>query len=81
MMPTYYFDLREDDGFAPDEEGLVLPSLEDAQIEAANSLADAARDALLRSTIPTSISVEVRDGRGPVMQIRFVIESTIERTH
>jgi hypothetical protein len=42
-MRRYYFDLREGDDLAPDEEGLELPSIEQVQEEAARSLADMAR--------------------------------------
>jgi hypothetical protein len=45
-MARYYFDLREGDDLAPDDEGLDLPSIERAQEQAARSLADMARDAV-----------------------------------
>ena len=35
----YYFDIREGDDLAPDDEGLELPSIERVQEEAARSLA------------------------------------------
>ena len=34
-MKRYYFDVRDRDGFAPDEVGLELPDIEAAQEEAA----------------------------------------------
>ncbi|WP_309142534.1 DUF6894 family protein [Bradyrhizobium sp. sGM-13] len=45
-MRRYYFDLRDGDDLAPDEEGLDLPNIERVQEEAARSLADMARDAV-----------------------------------
>ncbi|WP_213291114.1 DUF6894 family protein, partial [Bradyrhizobium sp. sGM-13] len=36
----YYFDVRKDDSFAPDKEGLELCTIEAAQEEAARSSAD-----------------------------------------
>ncbi|MCP3471731.1 hypothetical protein NLM33_15520 [Bradyrhizobium sp. CCGUVB1N3] len=78
-MSCYYFDLRDDDDFAPDDEGLELPNIQAVQEEAAKALTDAARDALLRPINPTRIAVEARDDSGPVMQIRFTIEVEINR--
>jgi hypothetical protein len=68
----YYFDIRDDDGFAPDEEGLELPDIEAAQQEAALSLADMARDAVRISRNAHLIQIEVRDDNGPVLQAKFV---------
>lgn len=44
-MTRYYFDLRDDNGIALDEEGLELSSPRAVQAEAAKSVADLARDA------------------------------------
>jgi hypothetical protein len=47
------------------------------QIEAAKSLADMARDAIhSHSTAPGMhrMAIEVRDGFGPVMQVKFTFE-------
>jgi hypothetical protein len=67
-MPRYYFDLREGDDLAPDEEGLELPSIERVQEEAARSLADLARDAVRRNLDRAAhqMAIEVRDDNGPV---------------
>lgn len=46
-MPRYYFDLRDETGVALDEEGLELASSRAVQAEAAKSVADMARDAIL----------------------------------
>jgi hypothetical protein len=48
-MPRYYFDMREGDEIAPDDEGMELHTIEAVQEEAARSLADMARDAIRRS--------------------------------
>jgi hypothetical protein len=39
-MTRYFFDIRDGDEFVPDEEGMELPHVEAAQVEAARSLAD-----------------------------------------
>ena len=45
-MARYYFDMREGDQIAPDEEGMELRTMEAVQEEAARTLADMARDAI-----------------------------------
>ena len=74
-MGRYYFDLRDSDGIAVDEEGLELGDIEAVQEEAARSLADAARDTLRRSDGALSrMAVEVRTAAGPLMHVRFSFE-------
>jgi hypothetical protein len=45
-MARYYFDLREGDNVAIDDEGMKLLSIEAAQLEAARLMADMARGAV-----------------------------------
>ncbi|MBR1167294.1 DUF6894 family protein [Bradyrhizobium liaoningense] len=73
-MPRYYFDLRDDKGIALDEEGLELSSPRAVQAEAAKSVADLARDAVLSAPLTgdrQEMAIEVRDASGPVMQVKF----------
>lgn len=72
-MTRYYFDIREGDNFAPDEEGLELSTLQAVQEEAARSLADMARDAVRGEPDGAAhdMSIEVRDADGPVMEVKF----------
>jgi len=76
-MPRYYFDLRDHKGIAVDEEGLELANPRAVRAEAAKSLADMARDAVL-SASPTggrqTMAIDVRDASGPVMQVTFWFE-------
>jgi hypothetical protein len=71
----YYFDLREGNDLAIDEEGSQFLSVEAAQEEAALSLANMARDAAKRLTcgfgFGNTMQVEVRDDRGPLFQLGF----------
>lgn len=62
-MKRYFFDIREGDELAVDEEGILLPDIEAAEIEAAKSLADVVRD---RASANTSrqVTIEVRDESG-----------------
>ena len=72
-MKRYYFDIRDGDGFAPDEEGLELPDIEAAQEEAALSLADMARHAVRISRRNARLmQIEVRDDNGPILHAKFV---------
>jgi hypothetical protein len=59
----YYFDMREGDEIAPDEEGMEV------QEEAAHTLADMARDTVRQYHDRNAhrMSVEVRDDDGPVL--------------
>ena len=76
-MPRYYFDMREGDEVAPDEEGMELSTMEAVEEEAAHTLADMARDAMRsRSTDGAGyqMSIEVRSDAGPVLQVNFTFE-------
>lgn len=76
-MPRYYFDLRDEMGTALDEEGLELSSPRAVQAEAANSVADMARDAVLSAPSAGGkqrMAIDVRDASGPVMQVTFCFE-------
>ena len=73
-MKRYFFDIRDGDKVALDEEGMVLPDIQAVQEEAARSLADIAKDAVRRSSsqgIGHRIAIEVRDDAGPVLQAKF----------
>jgi hypothetical protein len=75
-MRRYYFDIRDGDILIPDEEGLQLTSSQAAQEEAARSLGgllwDAARPS--RGEARSHIAIELRDDKGPLMQLKFSLE-------
>jgi hypothetical protein len=75
-VPRYYFDIREGEDFAPDDEGLELPSIERVQEEAARSLADMAKEAVGKDHDEAGLqmAIEVRDDSGPVLQVGFTFE-------
>ncbi len=78
-MPKYYFDLCDERGTALDEEGLELSSRRAVQAEAAKSVGDMARDAIIAAPATGGrqrMAIEVRDAEGPVMQVTFTF--TIE---
>lgn len=80
-MAIYYFDLREGDALAVDEEGLELCDMRAVREEAARSMADAARDAILSQCAGSlaQISIEVRDDDGPVIGVRFTFEIALNQ--
>jgi hypothetical protein len=65
-MPRYFFDVRDGEGFVKDDEGMELLDIAEAQIEAAETLADKARDLAVRAADPLGhpMAIEVRDGEG-----------------
>ena len=77
-MARYYFDMRDGQGLFADEEGLECPDLDAVQKEAARSLADMARDSIYEAADAQihRMTIEVRDGSGPVMKVAFLFEVT-----
>jgi hypothetical protein len=72
-MMRYYFDLRDGDEFARDEEGIDLRNIKQVEKEATKSLVDLARDAIRSFNVGGSrrIEIEVRNDDGPVLQARL----------
>ena len=77
-MKRYFFDLRDGDVLAPDEEGIELPDIESVQEEAALSLADMAHHADRtehKHSAGHRMAIEVRDDSGPVFKVLFTFEA------
>jgi hypothetical protein len=74
-MQRYYFDIRNGQDLYADEEGLDLTDQRAAEIEAAMSLADLAKD---RSPLdePRHLAIEVRTPDKPTFQATFIFEIT-----
>ena len=70
-MTRYYFDIRDDTGLYLDEEGLEFDSQQEAEVEAARSLANLAKDF---ATIRQDVSVEVRTEVERVFQAAFIFD-------
>ncbi|MDD1535225.1 MULTISPECIES: DUF6894 family protein [unclassified Bradyrhizobium] len=84
-MARYYFDLTDEHGVALDEEGLELSNMRAVQAEAAKSVGDMARDAIISAAATGGrrrMAIDVRDAGGPVMQVTFsfAIETFNART-
>jgi hypothetical protein len=69
----YYFDIRDGEALCTDEEGMELRDQAAAEIEAANSLADMARD-LSPCNERHRMAIEVRTSVGPVFQAAFIFK-------
>ncbi|MCA6124032.1 hypothetical protein J6500_19345 [Bradyrhizobium sp. WSM 1704] len=70
-MTRYYFDIRDNTGLYPDEEGLEFGTQREAEVEAAEALAGLARD-LATTDEPQNISVEVRTDTRSVFQAALI---------
>lgn len=73
-MMRYYFDIRDGEALYPDEEGIELHDQMSAEVEAAISLADMARD-LSPLDERHNMAVEVRTSAGPLFQAAFIFEA------
>jgi uncharacterized protein DUF6894 len=62
-MSRYHFDLRDGEAFVLDEEGMELPDIESAQMEAVEFLSDAVKELTMRTSNPSghSMAIEVRE--------------------
>lgn len=74
-MVRYYFDLQDGDTFSRDDEGTELLDIAEAQIEAAEFLAEMAKDLTVRLPDPSGhpMSIEVRNKDGPLFSISFAV--------
>jgi hypothetical protein len=72
-MPLYQFDLRDGGAFVKDDEGMELPDVGRAQMEAVQSLADMVKDIPARVSRPSGypMGVEVRDAQGFLFSLSF----------
>jgi hypothetical protein len=59
-MPRFYFDIRDDGSFTPDDEGLEFDSLDAAERAAAEAAAEIGRERLPRNDT-RKVTVELRD--------------------
>jgi hypothetical protein len=74
-VPRFFFDLKFDgEGPTDDEEGLVMPDLEAAQVEASYALTDLSKEMVLSGKTTNSLAVIVRDDSGPVLQATLNFE-------
>jgi hypothetical protein len=72
-VAQFYFDIWNGESLVVDEEGLDLASQRAAEIEAALSLADIAKQ-LDPCASSDGMAINVRDASGPVLRAMFVCE-------
>ena len=70
-MTRYFFNVRDGSGLYPDEEGLELPNLRAAELEATASLVDMTRDGIPRME-RQHMAVAVREGEEPGFQVGII---------
>jgi hypothetical protein len=74
-MVRYFFDVRDNDSFYPDDVGVELPSIDTVKAQAGRTMGEIAKDVLPGSEVRT-LAIEVRDDLGPILRValRFEIE-------
>ena len=81
-MTLYYFDLRVLDEVSTDDKGTDLASIDEVQDEAACALTDLLKEQISASDgrpFAQYLTVEVRDGSGPLFEARFSFENKATR--
>jgi Domain of unknown function (DUF6894) len=75
-MRRYFFDIYDGDDCVADDEGMELPDIASVQDEAAQSLADIARNAVSGKAKPSmgNMSIKVRDVGAAVLQPKYLFE-------
>ncbi|WP_456734468.1 DUF6894 family protein [Bradyrhizobium sp. USDA 3364] len=76
-MTRYFFDIRDSTGLYPDEEGTELLDDKAARVEAAQTLAEIARDTAAQ-TGGYPIAIEVRSDAGPLFHAAFIVHEVKE---
>jgi hypothetical protein len=71
MTKRYYFDIRSDDDFSLDEQGVQLTGQRAAAVEAAKSLAEMMKDFPMIDGEPFKLIIEVRSEVEALFQIAF----------
>lgn len=72
-MARYYFDIRDNNGLYPDEEGMEFETQREVEVEAAHSLAGLAKD-LASLDDPADVAVEVRTDFGRLFQAALIFD-------
>jgi hypothetical protein len=79
-VPVFFFDTREDGTVVTDTVGVEFLSLETVKRQAAESLAELARD-VLPGELRRVLAVDVRDAVGePVLTAELVFEARLLKT-
>lgn len=79
QVVRYYFDVREGDHVTIDDEGMDHATLERALLEAAQTIAELARDQIPMHPTGHRIVIEARDALGPILSVKVIFESNVLR--
>jgi hypothetical protein len=72
-MQRFFFDLVEDDVSVSDLDGILMPQLDEAELEAAGALAQMMADRVSRSNLH-KMAVVIRDaGRRPLARVSVTL--------
>ena len=74
-MPKFYFDFHDANGIFRDNAGEELPSAIIARKEAIETVGHAVKELAFRHS-DGRVVIEVRDGKGPVLQVSATVETT-----
>jgi hypothetical protein len=78
-MVRYFFDIRDDTGLYPDDEGLEFQSLREAEMEATKTLGGLVRDLAPLDDRP-DVAIEVRtEETGRVFQAALIFDANKTR--
>ena len=73
MMQRFYFDFLEDGIPVADANGLLMPELEEAELEAASAIAQMMADRLSRAN-QHNLAVVIRDeGHAPISRVSITL--------
>jgi len=72
-MVRYFFDVRDNDSFYPDDVGVELPSIDTVKAQAGRTMGEIAKDVLPGSEVRT-LAIEVRDDLGPILRVALQFE-------
>lgn len=78
-MPRYFFDVHDEGDDVLDTQGMLLPDLEAARLEATRALIGIAQDVLPADGPQQSLSISIRDETGSVV-LTVVIDYRALRT-
>jgi len=76
-MPLYHFNLLDDSGPLPDEEGRELPSLEAARSEGIRGARSIIADEVLEGRVDLRARIDITDGAGNIL-VAIPFADTIE---
>jgi hypothetical protein len=74
-MARFYFDFHDANGVLRDDDGEDLPDAIIARNVALETIGETVRDLTYRHD-GARLAIEVRDGRGPVLRVSAVVETT-----